>query len=99
SVRHADDDGDASGNARQRPADDRARFGGRELRRLAHDAEQGETADAPCKIEVHQPVEAREVESAVRRERSTWGARQGPPHPPTLGRAPAEPWRASGFAQ
>src|SRR6267143_5951876 len=27
------------------------------------------------------------------------GPRHGPPHPPTLGRAPAEPWRASGLTQ
>src|SRR5205814_2822793 len=27
------------------------------------------------------------------------GPRHGPPHPPTLGRAPAEPCRASEFAQ
>src|SRR3989442_7907635 len=27
------------------------------------------------------------------------GPGHGPPHPPTLGRAPAEPWRASGVTQ
>src|SRR2546425_8543738 len=27
------------------------------------------------------------------------GPRHGPPHPPTLGRAPAKPWRASGLIQ
>src|SRR5437867_12811217 len=27
------------------------------------------------------------------------GPRDGPPHPPSLGRAPAQPWRASGLAQ
>src|SRR5438046_3268412 len=27
------------------------------------------------------------------------GPRYGPPHPPSLGRAPAQPWRAPGFAQ
>src|SRR2546427_282534 len=27
------------------------------------------------------------------------GPRHGPPHPPSLGRAPAQPWRASGLAQ
>src|SRR2546428_12837325 len=27
------------------------------------------------------------------------GPRHGPPHPPTLGRAPAEPWRASGWIE
>src|SRR5947209_18529572 len=27
------------------------------------------------------------------------GPRYGPPHPPSLGRAPAQPWRASGLAQ
>src|SRR5207249_7634784 len=27
------------------------------------------------------------------------GPRYGPPHPPSLGRAPAQPWRASGLTQ
>src|SRR3989449_4396069 len=27
------------------------------------------------------------------------GPRHGPPHPPALGRAPAQPWRASGLTQ
>src|SRR2546425_7056481 len=27
------------------------------------------------------------------------GPRYGPPHPPSLGRAPAQPWRASGSTQ
>src|SRR6059036_1934585 len=27
------------------------------------------------------------------------GPRYGPPHPPALGRAPAQPWRASGLTQ
>src|SRR6266850_2734470 len=30
---------------------------------------------------------------------AVWGPRYGPPRPPTLGRAPAEPWRASGLTQ
>ncbi len=45
------------------------RFLGRELVRLAHHAEQGETMDAAAQIKIGQHVDARKVERAVVGER------------------------------